>query len=123
MVFHDQNLPSTPLIRGDDPTIIETAAQAYVINDLLYFDTNGTVAIATRTSGNLNSTVAGLATAKATGVTGAQVKIRGLRKDDILRCSVWHATAASAITAQTQLGVIYRVRYDTAALPTGTGGK
>ena len=128
--FHnDLNPGVSPLVRGDaaatgtESYLKETASQTYKAGDLVYLDSNGTVAIATTSSNNLNSAIAGIATAKATGVTGTPVQLQVIRGTDAYKMSVWHATAASAVTALTQLGVVYRVRYDTSALPTGTAGK
>lgn len=104
------------------PLFKETASQSYKVNDLVYLDSNGTVAICTTTSHKLNSAVLGLAQTAATGVTGAQVKVRPITRNDRFLVSVFHTTAASAVTAQTQLGGIYGLYYDTAALPTGTTG-
>jgi len=129
-VRHDTNLSGTePRLRGDyaatgtESYLKETASQSWKINDLLYIDTNGTIAICTTSSNSLNSAIAGLALAKASGVTGQQVQLDVIRPDEIFQMSVWHSTAASAVTAQTNLTKIYRVRYDTAALPAGTAGK
>lgn len=129
-IWQYSSLPGTmPWLRGDaqktgtENFFKETAGQTYTVGDLVYLDSNGTVALCTNSSNNLNSAIAGQAETPATGVTGAPVLIRAIRRDDIFRMSVWHSTAASAVLALTQLGVVYRVRYDTAALVAGTGGK
>lgn len=127
--YYTTYLPgATPIMRGgpEETYIKETASQTYTIEDLIYFDSNGTIAICTNAGGagnQLDSAIAGLATAKASGVTGAQVKFHAIRGDEIFVMNVWHATAASAVTAQTQLGQVFALRLDSAALPTGTGGK
>jgi len=129
--LHDTNLSGAePRLRGDyaatgtESYLKETASQSWKTGDLLYLDTSlGTVSIATRSSNSVDSPVSILALVKASGVTGNPVQGFILRPDTILRMSVWHSTAASAITAQAQFGAIYRVRYDTAALAAGTASK
>jgi hypothetical protein len=127
---HHTNLSGAePLVRGDyaatgtESYLKETASQSWKVDDILYVDSNGTIAIATNSSGKADSAVAGLALAKASGVTGQQVQLDVIRPDNVYVASVWHSTAASAVTVQTQLGVVYGLRYDTAALPAGTAGK
>ncbi len=129
-IWQYSSLPGTmPWLRGDaqktgtENYFKETAGQTYTVGDLIYLDSNGTVALCTNSSNNLNSAIAGQAETPATGVTGTPVLLRAIRRDDVFRMSVWHSTAASAVLALTQLGVVYRVRYDTAALPAGTAGK
>jgi hypothetical protein len=87
----------------------ETASQTYGIGDLLYLDSNGTVAICTNSSNKLNSAIAGIATKAATGTTGTAVHMKVIQPTDIYCMNVYHGTAASAITAQTQLGVSYGI--------------
>jgi hypothetical protein len=103
----------------------ETAGQTFGIGDLVYFDSNGTVAICGVTSFNLNTAILGIAQTAATGVTGASVRVRVISPNDRFLMNIFHTTAASAVTAQTQLGtpVIYALRNNAAALPTGTTGK
>lgn len=127
--FYTTSLPGTqPYLKGDvqatgsENYYKETAGQTFKINDLLQLDTNGTVAICGLSSNSLNTPILGQAQSPATGVTGNPILVRVIRGDDLFRMSVWHATAASAVTAQTQLGTIFRVRFDSAALPAGTGG-
>jgi hypothetical protein len=126
---HHTNLSGAePLVRGDysatgtESYLKETASQSWKIDDILYVDTNGTIAIATNSTGKANSAFAGLALAKASGVTGQQVQLDIIRPDQVYVASVWHSTAASAVTVQTQLSGVYGLRYDTAALPAGTAG-
>lgn len=94
----------------------ETASQTFGIGDLLYIDTNGTIAIATNGSGItngkvLNSVVAGQAQAAATGTTGKAVSFHAIRSDDVYIMNVFHATVGSAITAQTNVGLRKGIRY------------
>lgn len=99
----------------------ETAAQTYGVGDLVYVDSNGTVAICTVSTFNLNSAVLGIATKAATGVTGANAFVRLITPQDSFVMNIFHTTAASAVTAQTQYGQVYAVRKNDAVQPTGTG--
>lgn len=91
----------------------ETASQSWVAGDLIYLDTNGTLAICTTSSNQLNSAIAGQALYSATGVTGTAVQFHPIRADEVYLMNVYHSTAASAVTAQTLLannsGVGYAV--------------
>lgn len=110
------NLNATcPLMAGgpEYPHFKETAGQTFRIGDLIYLDTNGTLAVCTLTGSVLNSKIAGIATKAASGVTGDQVYFHAIRPDDIWCMNVMHGTPASAITAQTQLGSVFGVRKDT----------
>lgn len=89
----------------------ETASQTYGVGDLVYLDTNGTVAICTTTAGAtggnvLNSAVLGQAEKAATGTTGAQAVGHFIRPDDIYIMNIYHHTAASATSNQNQLGTV-----------------
>lgn len=86
--------------------IKETASQSYGIGDLLYADSNGTIAIATVDSGTptlLSSPVAGIAIKKATGTTGQNVLFPAILCTDLFFMNVHHETPSSAVTAQTDL--------------------
>lgn len=91
------------------PHFKETASQSYKAGDLVYLDTNGTVAICTLSTDRLNSKVLGIAVKNATGTTGNEVYIQVIRPTDIFCMGVHHGTEASAVTAQTQLGSIFGV--------------
>lgn len=95
------------------PHFKETASQVYVKGDLLYLDSNGTIALCTLTGQVLNSRIAGHAETAATGVTGTNVFMQVIKPTDIWCMNVMHATPASAITAQTQLGSLFGLRRDT----------
>lgn len=98
---------SSPRFAGgpEYPHFKETAGQSYGIGDFLYIDSSGTIAICTVDGSSiLSSRLAGQATAKATGVTGTGVHFRIITEQDLFIFNVYHGTAASAITAQTQLG-------------------
>lgn len=89
-----------------------------MVGDLIYLDSNGTLAVCGVTSTKLNTAIAGQACEAATGVTGTAVKFRAIRPDDIYAMNVFHATAASAITAQTQMGSVFGI-----IKPTASGSK
>lgn len=128
--LYGSNLPGvSPWLRGDaqktgsENYFKETAGQTWTVNDFIYLDANGTLAIATTMGNNLNSAVAAIAEYPASGVTGAPVLVRALRKDDILVMNVFHTTPSSAVTAQTQLGAVFPIINSVAAPAAGTGGK
>ncbi len=86
------------------PHVKETASQTYAVDDLVYGDSNGTIAICTVDGGTptlLNSVVAGQASKAATGVTGASVLLYPIRSTDLFIGNVHHETVGSAITALT----------------------
>jgi hypothetical protein len=103
----------------------ETAGQTFGVGDLVYYDSNGTVAICGVTSFNLNTAILGIAQQAASGITGNPVRVRKISPNDRFLMNIFHTTASSAVTAQTQLGTpaIYALRNNAAALPTGTTGK
>lgn len=61
------------------------------------------------TSTKLNTEIAGQALEAATGVTDTAVKFRVIRPDSVFMMNVYHGTAASAVTAITQLGTAYGI--------------
>lgn len=119
-----------PLQQGgaEQPWFKETASQTWGIGDLIYIDTNGTLAICTNgsgiTNGNvLSSVVAGQAQAAASGTTGKAVSFHAIRSDDVYIMNVFHATLASAVLAATLVGTRKGIRYtvsgDGAGITTG----
>lgn len=128
-------VPSAPpLIVGglEAQGYVETASQTYGVADLLYLDSNGTVAKCTVDgSARLNSKVLGLAEQAAVGTAGTPAKVRVLTPWDVVLMNVYHATLASSVTAQTQLGTVLPIqlvnsiwRVDlTVASPEGNGVK
>lgn len=72
------------VLRGgpEHPNIKETASQTYAQGAPIYYDTNGTIAVATATS-NIVNPMAGFALAAASGVTGRQVRYAVLQEGDI----------------------------------------
>lgn len=104
-------------------SLIETAAQTYKRGDIVYIDSNGTVAIATVSSGKVNSAMLGIAKRDASGVTGAAAYVEPFRVEDVYEINLYHTTPASAVLTQATYGVkAYGLYYDPAALPGGTGG-
>ncbi len=106
------------------PYVKETASQAYANDDLLYFDTNGTIAICTVDGGTptlLNVGIAGQASKAATGTTGASVLLFPIRSSDLFIGNVHHETVGSAITALTDLAPATRTRAicKSSTVPTG----
>ncbi len=119
-----------PLQQGgpEQPWFKETASQTFGIGDLIYIDTNGTLAICTNGNGIsngkvLNSVVAGQAQKAASGVTGTAVQFHAIRADDVYIMNVFHATAASAVLAATLVGLRKGIRFtvtaDGAGITTG----
>ena len=108
----------------------ETAGQTFKVSDLVYLDSNGTVAICTTAAspGKLNSPILGLAQQAATGVTGNPVRVRVISRNDRFLMNYFHSTAASSVIAQTSLrpDVAFGIYMGTAAINyaggTGTGG-
>jgi hypothetical protein len=94
---------------GSMPYIKETASQSYAVGDLVYLDSNGTIAICTNTSQKLNSQILGQAARAASGTTGAPTYVQVIRPCDVFIMNVFHGTPASSVTALTQLGVVYGI--------------
>ena len=84
---------------GFDNQYLEVASQSWTRAALIHADANGAMAICTATSA-----IGGVAVNKATGVTGTRVHFRPIKPADVYIMNVYHATAASAITALTQVG-------------------
>jgi hypothetical protein len=97
---------------GENTTLKETAGQTYRVGDLVYIDSNGTVAIVTESTDTVNSAILGQAAKAATGVTGAPAYVMCWRPEDRYLMQVIHGTAASAVTALTQRGQIYSIKKD-----------
>ena len=89
---------------GEEPYIKETAAQVYDVSDLVFFDTNGTIAVCTVTTSRLDSAILGLAARDATGTTGAPAFVNVIRESDVYMMNVFHSTLALSVTNQDQLG-------------------
>jgi hypothetical protein len=95
----------------------EAASQTWVVGDLIYL-ASGKLTVCGLTSTKLNTPIAGQALVAATGVTDTAVNFRVIRPDDVYAMNVYHATAASAITAITNLGTSYGI-----IKPTASGSK
>mgnify|MGYP001614795838 FL=1 len=103
------------------PHVKETAAQTYAVDDLVYFDSNGTIAICTVDGGTptlLNVVVAGHPSKAATGVTGGSVVLLPIKSSDLFIGNVHHETVGSAITALTDQGDVRSI-CRSATVPTG----
>lgn len=94
---------------GEEPYIKETASQTYDVGDLVYLDSNGTIAICTTTSSKLNSAILGIAAKDATGTTGAPAFVHVIRESDVYVMNVLHSTVASSVTNQDQMGDVYGI--------------
>ena len=97
---------------GENTTLKETAGQSYRVNDLVYVDSNGTIALVTESTDTVNSAILGQAARAATGVTGAPAYVMVWRPEDRFEMQVFHSTPASAVTALTQRGQIYSIKKD-----------
>lgn len=127
--LHDTTLPGmSSRLQGsvnateEGTWLKETAGQTFGVGDFVYLDSNGTIAICTTSSNQMNSAIYGLAGQKATGVTGNPVLVNVVRPDLIYVMNVWHSTPASAVAAQTVLGGVYAMFNLVTAQATGTNG-
>ena len=96
---------------AENPEFIEVASSSWEQGAFLYIDSDGKVAIAGLTGQRVNTAISLQATKAATGTTGAAVHARVVHSTDIYMMNVYHTTAASAVTAQTQLGEIFGIYY------------
>lgn len=115
------NLNDThPLAKGgvgtnEEPYIVEAASQTFVVNDLLYIDSNGRFALCTLTGVQLTSAIAAIAVqagANNASAGAAQTYVHAIRSDDVFAMNVIHATKVSAVTNQNLLGTVRGVRRD-----------
>ncbi len=83
------------------PNIKETASQSYAAGAPVYYDSNGTIAIAVAGS-NLVAQIAGFALKAATGTTGEPVFYRPMLPGDLYVVNL--AGSSTVITALTQVG-------------------
>lgn len=97
---------------GENPTLKETASQTYRVGDLVYKDSNGTVALVTESTDTVDSPILGQAAKPASGSTGEPAYVLVWREEDRFLMQVFHATPASAVTALTQNGVSYPIIKD-----------
>jgi hypothetical protein len=86
----------------------ETASQTYIDGDLIYLDSNGTIAICTVATvggvSQLNSQILGQPDSAATGVAGTTVGFQVIQPTSVYTMNVFHSTQASAVTTQAMLG-------------------
>lgn len=106
--FHGTN-PITFGDPSDTLQFLEAASQTFGVGDLIYLN-SGAVTICGQSGNILNTKVAGIATAKATGVTGAPVNFIGIGSQDIFEINVYHTTVGSALSAVAQLGNPYGIK-------------
>jgi len=88
--------------------LVEAASQSFKAGALLQLS-SGKFAIAVGTEGT-PSLIAAQAMADATGTTNADIFVAPISPLDIFVMNVYHGTAASAITALSQLGTAYGIK-------------
>ena len=94
-------------VGGGEPQIEiypEAASQSFKAGQLVYL-VGGKVTVCA----NNAQVVLGIANQDATTATDADIQVIVLDNQDILTCSVYHSTAASAITAVAQVGEDYEL--------------
>lgn len=99
---------------GDKTTTqVEAASQSWKSGDLIFMNdaSNLTICGEDGSSHYLTGPIAGQAEKNATGVTGTKVHFAVIRPTDRFFMNVYHGTAASAITAKTQIGDVFAVRH------------
>lgn len=103
-----------------EPYFKETAGQSYLVGDLIYLDGNGTVAVCTTATvggvSQLNVPILGLPDAAASGVTGKVVGFMAITPRDTFIMNAYHSTKASAVFAQTDLGLRFNIVKSAAGL-------
>jgi predicted RecA/RadA family phage recombinase len=82
----------------------EAASQSYKAGELVYLS-GGKVTVC----GNNPQTIMGMACADASGTTDEDAEVIVATPDQIFEASVYHLTAASAITAVSQVGENYGI--------------
>lgn len=97
---------------GEETLLKETAAQTYRVGDIVYLDSNGTVAIVTESTDTVNSAILGQAAKPASGSTGEPAYVLVWRPEDRFLMQVFHGTPGSAVTAQTHMGGIFPIIKD-----------
>lgn len=109
---NDLNGDVSPLLIGDPKRswLVEAASQSYGVGELVYLASGKvTICVVDGSTKVMTSAIAGVARKAATGTTNAQARIQAIRQDDLWAMNVYHATAASAVTALTQLGSVYGI--------------
>src|SRR3990167_8494969 len=88
----------------------ETATQTFKAGDLVKIDSAGRINIAATAGNTLVSTgenLVGQAQEAASGTTDNMIAVTVFTEDTIITLPVYHATPASAVTAATNLDVLY----------------
>lgn len=98
---------------GAEPYVKEAASQTYKVGEPVYFDSNGKIAICTKSGNNLNSAILGLAARPASGTTDMPAYVAVIHPDDEYIMQVYHSIQSSATTSQSQLGKTYRIIQNT----------
>lgn len=104
-----------PPVRGgaEEPWFKETASQTYAVNDLVYLDGNGTVAVCTTATTNsvaqLNVPILGMPYVAATGTTGKAVRFMPITSRARYIMNAFHPTQASAVFTQANLGALFNI--------------
>lgn len=97
-------------ISGASPQIVkvpEAASQSYKAGEFVYLASGKATACADDAT-----TILGMAAHDATGTTDADAFVYAANTDTVFEANVYHSTAASAITAITQVGVNYALQVD-----------
>ena len=76
------------------------------INDLLYIDSSGNIAICTTSSSLLDSAIAGLAKEASTGTDYNPVEFFPIHPNDVFEMNTYHATAATSVPTRAMLGTV-----------------
>ena len=99
---------------NEEPYFVEAASQTFKVGDLVFLDSDGRIALCTLTGVQLTSAIAGQALVDGQNGSAGVPKtyLHAIRSDDLFVMNVMHATAASAITAQNQLGTVRGLRRD-----------
>lgn len=75
-----------------------------------------TLAVAAGNNFGAGDDIVGVALEDASGTTNTRIKVYVFNANTILRLPVYHSTAASAITAYTQIGTSYEIRFHTGSI-------
>jgi hypothetical protein len=106
------------------PLYKETASQSWGIGDLIYLDSNGTLAICAVTSDVMTSAIAGQATKAAIGgSTVNPVHFRPIIPGDLYEINLFHLTVALAVGTLAMQGTVRGLFWKDGALgvTTNTG--
>lgn len=95
----------------------EAATQTFKVGDLVTLS-SGKIQAPVAAGNNLgaNDDPVGMALEDATGTTNTMLRVYVFALPTIIRLQVYHGTPASAITAYTQIGTSYELRYHTGAI-------